>query len=176
MTGPDGKPANGVTAHQLSACYDSPQKLADGTFTAVALDPEYPRTVLFVDAAKKLSATLVLTGNGKEPVAKLQPWGTASGRLLDADGKPVAGAVAHVYVKNQMRHMAFSAIARGVMVTTDAAGKFALELPSGPAEYVVFFKQKNKTLSTGARYDSPGTVVKPGATTDLGDVKVQQPD
>ena len=116
---------------------------------------------------------LKLNGTEKEPVAKLEPWGGLTGRLLDADGKPIAGATAHVYVKNQIEYMAFSAIARGATATTDAGGKFGLELPGGPAEYVVYFKQKNKPLSTGARADTRGTVVKPGAASDAGDAAVK---
>src|SRR5439155_9533092 len=41
---PDGKPLPGVTAAGLTATYDRPLTLKEATFTAVALDPEQPRT------------------------------------------------------------------------------------------------------------------------------------
>ncbi len=169
----EGKPADGVTAYKLTACYPSPQKLADGTFTAIALDADHPRTLLFVDEAKKLAGSVELKGDETGVTVKLQPWGKLSGRLLDAEGKPVAGARVSVYVKNSMRHMAFMTAVREQKATTDADGKFTLDAPAGPAEYLVGFSVKNKYVDVGFTPNTKGHTVKPGETTDVGDQKVK---
>jgi hypothetical protein len=174
VVGPDGKPAAGVTAFKLTACYDVPQKLKDGAFTAIALESDHPRTLLFVDEAKKLAGSIDLRGDEKDVTVKLQPWGKISGRLLDADGKPLAGASVRVFVKNSIRHAAFGELLRDRKSTTDQDGKFTLDVPAGPAEYVLWFSVKNQPLNTGYRPDSKGHTVKPGETTAVGDVAVKR--
>jgi RNA polymerase sigma factor (sigma-70 family) len=174
VVGPDGKPAAGVTAYNLTACYDVPRKLKDGAFTAIALEADHPRTLLFVDEAKKLAGSIDLKGDEKDATVKLQPWGKISGRLLDADGKPLAGAGVRVYVKNSIRHAAFGELLRDRKTTTDQDGKFTLDVPAGPAEYVLGFSRKNQYLDTGYRPDSKGHTVKPGETTAVGDVAVKR--
>jgi RNA polymerase sigma factor (sigma-70 family) len=174
----EGQPAEGVIAYKLAACYDVPQKLKDGRFTAIALDPEHPRTLLFVDSAKKLSASITLKGNEKDLKLKLQPWGRISGRLLDSDGKPIAGATAGIQVKvgNEVKdsytYAAFSAVVRSFGATTDADGKFDIDIPSGEVEYLVHFHRKNQYFATDPRKQR-GLAVKPGETTDAGDIQVK---
>ena len=170
----EGRPATGVTAYELTACFPHSQKLKDdGAFTALALDPNQPRTLLFVDAAKKLSAPVTLKGDEMNLKLKLQTWGKLTGRLLDADGKPMAGATVSASPKNNMQHMAFGTAIRGLSATTDADGKFALELPSGPVEYLPGFRLKNKYLDIGYRREDPGHKVNAGESTAVGDSKVK---
>jgi Carboxypeptidase regulatory-like domain len=169
----DGKPATGVTAYQLEACYSFPQKLKDGKFTAIALEADHPRTVLFVDAAKKLSATATLNGDEKDVTVKLQPWGVLSGRLLDAEGKPVVGAKVSASAKDDIRHVSFNKVLDEHPTTTDADGEFTLPVPSGEVRYVLNFAVKNKFQDTGFDPKAKGHAVKPGETTDVGDVKVK---
>jgi RNA polymerase sigma factor (sigma-70 family) len=169
----DGKPATGVTAYKLTACYSYPQKLSDGTFTAVALEPEHPRTLLFVDEAKKLAGSVDLKGDEKGVTVKLQPWGKLTGRLLDAEGKAIAGARVTVIARQSLRHIAFNTVMRERVATTDADGRFAVDAPAGPAEYLFGFSLKNKFLDTGFDPKTKGHAVKPGETTDVGDVKVK---
>ncbi len=170
---PDGKAAAGVVARQLTACYDYPQKLKDGTFTAIAIDPDHPRVLLFADAESKLSATVTLKGDEKDVVLKLEPWGTLTGRLLDADGKPLAGANVSVHVKNNIEYTAFMSAIREVKAVTGADGKFSLEVPGGPAAYLVGFSLKNQYLNTGYDPKAPGHTVKPGVSTDVGEMRVK---
>ncbi len=171
----DGRPATGVTAYKLTACYDSPQKLTGGAFTVIALEADHPRTVLFVDEAKKLAAAVELKGGEKDVTVKLQPWGTLSGRLLDADGKPVAGATVTAVVKQSQhsKYMAFQAMVQGRTATTDAAGRFKLDVIGGEPEYHLGFSLKNKFLDTGFNPRAKGHAVKPGETTAVGDLKAK---
>jgi RNA polymerase sigma factor (sigma-70 family) len=173
VVGADGKPASGVTAYQLEACYSFPQKLKDGQFTAIALEADHPRTVLFVDAAKKLSATATLKGDEKDVTVKLRPWGTLSGRVLDADGKPIAGAKVSASARNDFSHTSLNGVLNDSPTTTDADGKFALPVPSGEMRYSVSVVVKNKFQSTGYDPNAKGHAVKAGETTEVGDVKVK---
>jgi len=173
VVGADGKPAPGVTAYLLTACYDQAQKLKDGTFTATALDPDHPRVLLFADAETKRSATIELKGDEKDVTLKLEPWGKLTGRLLDAEGKPLAGANVSVHVKNAVKYTAFMSAVRSVTAVTGADGTFALEVPAGPVEYRFGFSQKNKYLDVGLRYDSAGHAVRAGETTDTGVFRVK---
>lgn len=168
-----GKPATDVMAYKMTACYDYPQKLKDGTFTAIALETDHPRTVLFVDQAKKQATSVELKGGEKDLTVKLQPFGTLTGRLVDADGKPIAGASVMVMVKQNMKHMAFQTAVREHPTTTDKDGKFTLDLPAGPAEYVLAFSLKNRHLNTGYRPDMKGYTLKPGETTAVDEMKVK---
>jgi protocatechuate 3,4-dioxygenase beta subunit len=173
VVGADGKPAGGVTAFMLAACYDVPQKLKDGGFTAIALEGDHPRTVLFADAEKRLAAAVELKGGEKGLTVRLQPWGTLTGRLVDAGGKPVGGASVTAYAKPAIKYMAFNMAIRDRTATTDEEGRFTLDVPAGPAEYLPGFSLKNKYLDTGFRPGMRGHAVKPGETTDVGEVKVK---
>lgn len=169
----DGKPATGVTAYQLEACYSFPQPLKDGKFTAIALETDHPRTVLFVDAAKKLSATVTLKGDEKDVTVKLQSWGKIGGRLLDAEGKPVVGAKVTASAKSDFVHMSLNKDLDEQPATTDAEGKFTLDVPSGDLRYLLSFSVKNKFQDTGFDPKANGHTVKPGETTEVGDMKVK---
>ncbi len=173
VVGADGKPATGVTAYQLEACYSFPQPLKDGRFTAIALEADHPRTVLFVDAAKKLSATATLKGDEKDVTVKLQAWGKIGGRLLDAEGKPVVGARVYASAKDDIRHVSLNKDLDEKPATTDAEGKFTLDVPSGDVRYLLSFSVKNKFQNTRFDPKAKGHTVKPGETTDVGDVKVK---
>lgn len=169
----DGKPALSAMAYKLTACYDMPQKLKDGTFTAIALEQDHPRVVVFADIARKQAAVVTLKGDEKDVTVKMQPFGKLTGRLLDAEGKPVAGATVKPYLKQHMTYMGVSAALHDASATTDAEGKFVLEVPGCEAEYRPGFMLKNKFLNTTVGYDSPGHAVKPGGSTDIGEVRVK---
>jgi hypothetical protein len=93
VLGPDGQPLAGATVLGLTAVWPNPMLLKDAAFTAVALDPSSSRDLLFVHVERRLAGRLTLRGDEKErPAVKLEPWGVLTGRLVDADGRPLAGA------------------------------------------------------------------------------------
>jgi RNA polymerase sigma factor (sigma-70 family) len=88
LIGPDGKPVTGATAHG----HAKKEGLASDTFTAAGLYPGEARTLSFVHAGHKLVGHVVVRGTEKGPLTvRMQPWGTLTGRLVDADGKPHSG-------------------------------------------------------------------------------------
>lgn len=95
VVGPDGRPLEGATAAGLKAVKKvndhTSDKLSDSTFTALGLEPDHPRTVLFFHPAKRLGRAVILRGDEAGPVTvKLEPLGAITGRLVDANDKPMA--------------------------------------------------------------------------------------
>lgn len=91
---PDGRPLSGVTVdgvtpHGYQATFDEP------TAEVANLSPAEERTVVFRHEKRKLGlvARIKTEQAGDQPITvKLQPIGTVIGRLLNAEGIPVAGA------------------------------------------------------------------------------------
>src|SRR5262249_3353781 len=93
VVGPDGQPLKGVKAYNLAPGVLS-QPLAEDTFTVDGLNPRRARYLLFVDKDRKHGAFVTLKGEMKEPLTvRLEECGSVTGRLLDQDGEPIAGAV-----------------------------------------------------------------------------------
>jgi RNA polymerase sigma factor (sigma-70 family) len=91
INGPDDKPLSGVLAGGLDS-YGSwgYQPLKTAEFTATGMEPGESRLLQFFHKEKQLSGSLVVKADQKEkPVVKLGSSGTLTGRLVNADGKPV---------------------------------------------------------------------------------------
>jgi protocatechuate 3,4-dioxygenase beta subunit len=92
---PDGKPLAGATVFSPNdpdvGGYHETLEGAD--FTVFALDLSRPRRLYFEHERRRLGASLVVRGDEAGPVtARLEPLGAVHGRLVDARGKPIAGA------------------------------------------------------------------------------------
>src|SRR5262249_50252639 len=69
-------------------------RLEGAEFTAFGVNVREPRPLVFVHPEKNLGKLVLLRGDEKEPLeVRLEPLGTASGRLVDGKGKPAAGSV-----------------------------------------------------------------------------------
>src|SRR5262249_17137365 len=89
----DGKPLAGAWVAGLTDSWPITYALPEPTATVYALDPEKPRTLGVFHAEKKLGGKVTVRGDEKEPViVKLGPVGEVTGRLMEADGNPLAGA------------------------------------------------------------------------------------
>jgi RNA polymerase sigma factor (sigma-70 family) len=192
--GPDGQPLAGVLAaglrHDWYTGEDYPGPTKTGEFTAMGLDPKHPRLLCFAHWQKKLAGSIVVRGDEKEPVTvKLQPWGTVSGRLLDAEGKPIPKA-----------RLWFAEVPRGKVGTpraldvglhvvahlggkpspdpvTDEDGRFEVEGLIPGLKYNLAWMELDGAFDEdhfkwkGLAFS--GLILKPGETKDLGDVKLQ---
>jgi RNA polymerase sigma factor (sigma-70 family) len=96
LIGPDGKPVTGVWAYgQMGKSTRDGQgvniDLSAGSFAVDGLDPDRdpPRTILFVQKDRGLIGRAALRGDEPGPVnVRLDRWASASGRLVDNQGKP----------------------------------------------------------------------------------------
>jgi RNA polymerase sigma factor (sigma-70 family) len=181
LLGPDDKPVRGATAygHTFDAGASRPdalrgtpvrqETLKTDTLTALGLCPGEPRTLSFLHKERKLVGHLVVNGTEKGPVTvRLQSWGVLTGRLVDAQGKPVAGIRVKAWHGMPRPGMWPSGEAGGE-VPTDKDGRFRLEYLD-PA-------LKRELQISGATVSVPtvlkGLTVPPGETKNLGDIRVE---
>ncbi len=96
---PEGKPLTQVTAFgQFPDQRRGGQNLYDkGQAEIYGLDPAKAKTVLFLHRDRKLGAVLTIkpgeSASAGGPKLTLQPCATVTGRIVDAEGKPVTGGI-----------------------------------------------------------------------------------
>src|SRR5205085_9987911 len=95
----------------------------------VALDPEQLRRLVLLHPERKLAAIVTVRGDEKEPiVVRLGPTGVITGRLLDIDGQPIAGAYVVVRYEDRVASgLVGESFFRGAMPQTDPEGRFRLD-------------------------------------------------
>ena len=132
----------------------------------MGLAPGDVRQLAFVHRERRLSGSVILRGKVQGPIeVKLGPWGTVTGRLVDAGGQPRAG-VELGWPSNQNRRVEEGPGSLPEHVKTDADGRFRLEgLAPG-------LKYELQVLGNGGFYGAvfKDLVIKAGETRDLRDV------
>jgi hypothetical protein len=113
----------------------------------------------------------VIRGDEKEPVTiRLQEWAVVTGRLVDAEGKPLGG------IRMQWRYPSLPAPGMRPAApapTSDADGRFRLEgLLPGPAFRITLSDSTRKGTGLSAAA-LRGMSLKPGEVRDLGDIPVK---
>jgi protocatechuate 3,4-dioxygenase beta subunit len=162
----NGKPLAGVrvAGQFVRSSFEKP--LPDAECMVYALEPGQPRTLLFQHDGKHLAGRLVLKGTEKGPVEfKLQASAALSGRLVDAEGRPLRHADITIY------HDADGKNVRDVhyppSVRTDAEGRFRVAGMVPGVRYVGDVQLKGKRFPSDA-FDLTLTA---GQSRDLGNVK-----
>ncbi len=184
LTGPDGLPVVGALAYGASARdwsgTERSRALDTDTFEVGGLEPGHPRLLVFTHKARKLVGAAVLKDEdlkSTEPLEiKLFPAGAITGRLLDQDGLPWAGATLHVWMTDPDRPPSLGfGCAFGEAVTADAQGRFRLEafVPGVETEIIISVPNRiGVQLDGGNALRKPA--LKPGELRDLGDVKAKE--
>jgi hypothetical protein len=165
---PNGEALTGVVAEGAGAESGS----SSGVVTVSQLNPQRPKRFIFRHDARKLVGCLVAKGDEASPyVVQLQPWGTITGRLVDAGGKPRPNAD----LMTSDWQKALSDLTRGVIFyggKTDRDGRFRYErLVPGQSYSVNVVGEQGLKGGFGAVIDR--VVLKPGETKDLGDVQAR---
>jgi hypothetical protein len=171
VVGPDGQPFRGATVAGLAPTREEPTALDANDFTAHGLVAGEGRLVAAVHAGKKLAGTARLSDEDGTTSVRLAPWGSVSGRLTDAGGKPLAGA--NVWLGYPVRAAAVlqGHVTAGRPTTTDADGLFRLDVAFAGTEFFLTLGHKGKTLHTDQRVR--GLTVAAGETKALGDIAVK---
>jgi hypothetical protein len=165
----DGRPLAGAWVVGLADSWPIIQQLKGATGTVYGLDPARPRKLNVYHAGKRLGATLAIRGDEKEPVVvKLRPLGGVTGRLLEADGRPFAGATVSLVLNRQIDHDLYRfAIPGGMQAVTDKDGRFTLDTAVPGVWFFLQIRKGNEYYRTNPQV-GPHTV-KPGGTFDLGE-------
>ena len=165
---PEGRPLAGAEPRGLAdwwGAWTKPMPTAE--FEVTGLAPGDVRQLAFLHRERRLSGSVILHGKVQGPVEiKLQPWGTVSGRLVDAAGEPRAG-VELGYPDNQRRRLEDGPGSLPVHPRTDADGRFLLEgLAPG-------LKYELQILGNGGFYGAvfKDLSIKAGEARDLGEVQ-----
>jgi hypothetical protein len=154
---PDGKPAAGVVVAPGRPGYNSVSRQKVSTFEAVAFKPDEKRRYFFRDNARGLGKVVEISPT-KLPDHKftvhLEPLASVNGRLIGADGQPVANA----------------RIDTGLLATcsTDAQGEFRIELMPG-YQYRLQGRKGRAIFETDAADISAAA----GSSRNLGDVHMK---
>jgi protocatechuate 3,4-dioxygenase beta subunit len=166
LVDPAGKPVEGARAGGLNPLGES-VPLKGASFNVKALHPTVPRAISFLHKERKLAAHRVVGAKDKEPLRiELVPCGVVTGRILDEDGKPVAGAQVGVgYQEDSVRWLSESVLGD---VQTDNQGRFRIEGLIPGLEFGVGFRKGPNFLDAGER--TRKLTVESGKTKDLGDV------
>jgi hypothetical protein len=197
LVGPDGKPvtgafAFGLTATSARARFGEPvlSGLTGADFTAVGVNPREPRYLVFVHPEKKLGKVRQIRGDEPEPLTvTLEPLGAVSGRLLDADGKPVRGLTITAFPTRKMAEykeypvdLLYRGGARNARrtqgrdwrpnpVKSDAGGKFHLDRLIPGLKYELLFTDAEFGAGVGGARPPLTVTVAAGEAKDLGDLK-----
>ena len=184
LVDPEGKPLTYVTAWgRLPHDRDfGDMNLYDQSRTQVSgIDPAAPRTVvIFQHDGRKLGAVLVIKpGNvidGRCRTVTLRPCATVTGRVVDADGKPVTGGVeiplmyegdapptGRRLTELRLPHQTFAADGRFQIDNLPPGGRYVLRATNRP---VFHFKMEPETFK--AFELARDLKAEPGQVIDLG--------
>jgi len=165
VVGPDDQPLTGVTVCGLAR--HGVETLKGAEFTVRGINPKANRPLVFYHKEKKLGFYVKeLRGNDSAPLTvKLQPCGSVSGRIVDADSQPLAGL--RLTVQGRALPILGNAGGGSQVVTTDGDGRFRAEGLVPGQEYRV---SEAVVLDGYLRIYAP-VRVEPGKHQDLGDIK-----
>jgi RNA polymerase sigma factor (sigma-70 family) len=142
---------------------------------AYQLQPGKPRLMVFFHPGRKLAGAITIKGDEKAPVvAKLGPAGTIKGRLLDADGAPLAGVAIDVgYGPREAREI-HNILFESRQIVTDAAGTFTCDDLIPGVKFNLSFHQGKRRYQPAEKSAPKNIEVTPGPTRDVGALKLQQ--
>jgi hypothetical protein len=139
---------------------------------AEATDP--PRLLAFYEEKQKIAMTLTIKPSEKlPPVVKLKPMGSVKGRLLDADGKPLAGIVVEPSYRDKAARTIDSIIREARPIESDVNGAFTLDslIPGLPME--LSFRRGRRNFEHVVKILGVTIQVQSGACRDVGEIKLK---
>jgi hypothetical protein len=99
--------------------------------------------------------------------------GAVKGRLLDLDGKPLAGIEMNLWYRDPGAYWVHEHIYGMKQVVTDAAGAFALDERIPELNFQLSFSRRKQHFAQGSKTTDPYVQVKSGEYRDLGAIKLK---
>jgi RNA polymerase sigma factor (sigma-70 family) len=186
VVGPDGKPLTGATGTvtQAPQANSTPHpdphvpvlrtKKDSAEFILENVDPRRPTILIFRHPEKNLVVRVEVRGDEKETLtARLQPGCKVAGRILDAEGQPLANANVRLLLgKKDGRFPQVQLVLSSPK--TDKEGRFAIEGLLPETGLVLLVGIADKEGGMGRTIHSVNDLtLKEGEAKDLGDVKTQ---
>jgi Carboxypeptidase regulatory-like domain len=173
---PEGKPLPSARVVGLTPWPGEMEALNGAEFSVRALDPRRPRLIAFVHRERRLAGYVVVRAGDQGPLrVTLQPWGTVTGRVVtDGTRTPADLELAFSQGDREDRSFTLSILHPSrPTISTDAEGRFRFEgLVPGLSVRLATVRGPGR-LPVIDLQDGPA--VRPGATTDLGDVPLAKP-
>jgi hypothetical protein len=169
---PEGRPLSGANCNGITpAEWKYLRPLNTDDFLVKQYFAERPRLLLFVHKERKLAGSLILRGPQKGPLTvRLQPWGTITGRVLDAAGKAKAEAVLRDPPRFEGTPIDAACLPEWDYVT-DKDGRFRIEGLAPDVKYnAVVHPKRGEPFEGQVIFD---VTVTPGETKDLGDLPIK---
>jgi RNA polymerase sigma factor (sigma-70 family) len=166
---PAGKPLAGAVVAGLGGIFDGPKTVAGSEFTARLIDPARPRYLMARHAAGNLAGAVAIKGDGPVEL-KLEPAAALTGRLIDADGRPIAGARVGVGYRGEkdVATPTTSGRPQDERILTDRDGRFRVEGLIAGLKTMLWASKDGRPLQAGAAFEGIG--LRAGEAKDLGDV------
>jgi RNA polymerase sigma factor (sigma-70 family) len=170
---PDGQLLSGAIVSGVTAAWPIAYALKSAECPIYALEPEKPRTLVIYHVGRKLGGHVVIRGDETGPVTvKLQPLGTVTGRILDADGQPIAGAdVQPSFSSNSASELERFLRQQRPALITDATGRFRLEGIVPEQKFTLSVRKDRAFLGPDPQLRPKEAAI--GATLDFGDVRTK---
>jgi hypothetical protein len=151
-----------------------PITCATDSCPAYHVEPGKPRLMVFFHPTRKLAGTRTLKGDEKQPVVvTLGPTGSVKGRLVGADGKPLAGVAVDLYYRDREAEEVHGVVYKAKQVVTDAAGAFAADDLIPGLKFELSFRRGKRTFERETKPADPTAQVKPGECRDLGEIQLR---
>jgi protocatechuate 3,4-dioxygenase beta subunit len=161
VVGPDGKPLAGAWGFGVTGEHE---KTKTAEFTVQPFNPRRPHAVLFQHLEKGLvGVAQPPTENGGSVTVRMGPGAAATGRLVDADGKPRAGV--ELEVRLRLKENRYWHHYPPEHIKTDREGRFRVEALLPGYEFSLKGDKGKVPLGGGLRS---------GETKDLGDVQLKE--
>jgi RNA polymerase sigma factor (sigma-70 family) len=165
----EGKPLSGVVT------WGSASRIEGDSCTIYGEAAELQRLLVFYHPKRKLAATMTVKDGAKlPPVVRLKPMGSIKGRLLDADGKPLAGIVVAPSYNEGSANTIDSIIHEARPIASAANGAFTLDSLIPELPFALSFRSGRRTFARQSKSVEATVQVKPGECRDVGAIELKR--
>jgi hypothetical protein len=177
---PDGKPVVGAemrdqiqwpwyspsTSKWVAGPHMVPTKLRAASFPLTGLHPDRASHITFVKEDHKLIGFLLARGDGDSPyTVRMQPWATVTGRIIEANGKPLKGGIEIQPTGAGPYDFLGDKV--------DAQGRFHIKRVTPGLSYSVKVFRDVPVIWRFAGIAAEKMVLRPGEVRDLGDIRLK---